>query len=64
VGPNRSYAAQAVAGLPAVPGLYAKAVYTSSLLLPRRSYVEARDGSYGRRVCRGLRLAFAGWTRR
>jgi hypothetical protein len=62
--PRRSYASQAVAGLHAVRGPRAKTDYARSLLLPRRSYLATRDGTYRRRFRRGLRLAIADWTRR
>jgi hypothetical protein len=51
-----SYARQAVAGLRAVPGIRRKAAYAASLLLPTRDYVRTHEGSYLRRVRRGLRL--------
>jgi Uncharacterised nucleotidyltransferase len=56
VGPERSYASQAVAGIQAIDGFWSKAIYTTSFLFPRRDYVRARDGSYSRRAARALRL--------
>src|SRR5262245_14458505 len=56
IGPDPSYARQAVAGLRAVPGLWSKAAYAAALLLPSRDYVRARDGGYSRRALRALRL--------
>lgn len=57
VGERRSYRRQAVAGIWAVPGLRAKAGYTSALLWPERDYVNDRDGSYWRRLRRGAGAA-------
>jgi hypothetical protein len=54
VGPDRSYARQAVAGLYAVRGIRAKAAYAGALLVPTAAYVRARDGSYLRRVGRAV----------
>ena len=56
VGPDGSYARQAVAGLEAVDGFWPKVTYATSLLFPTREYVRARDGSYARRAARALRL--------
>jgi hypothetical protein len=56
VGPRRSYARQAVAGLWAVRGLASKAAYVSALLAPTAPYVRARDGGYVRRLRRAAGL--------
>ena len=56
VSSDRSYARQAVAGLEAVRGVRAKARYAIALLVPNRTYVRIREGSYRRRVRRALRL--------
>jgi hypothetical protein len=56
VGSDRSYARQAVAGLHAVRGVRDKARYATALLVPNRTYVRIREGSYRRRVRRALRL--------
>jgi hypothetical protein len=56
VGPGRSYARQAVAGLQAIEGFWSKVAYATSFLFPSRQYVRARDGSYSRRVTRAVRL--------
>jgi hypothetical protein len=56
LGPDRSYARQAVAGLLAVPGIRAKAAYAGALLVPTAGYVRERDGSYLRRLRRGVGL--------
>jgi Uncharacterised nucleotidyltransferase len=56
VSSDRSYARQAVAGLQAVRGVRDKARYASALLVPNRTYVRLREGSYRRRVRRALRL--------
>jgi hypothetical protein len=53
---DRSYARQAVAGLQAVRGVGDRARYATALLLPNRTYVRIREGSYRRRVRRALRL--------
>jgi hypothetical protein len=55
-GANRSYARQTVAGLHAVRGLGAKAMYAGALLVPTRAYLRARDGGYLRRSRRAVRL--------
>jgi hypothetical protein len=52
----QSYARQAVGGTLAVRGLGHKVRYAFALAFPRRSYVRARDRSYGRRVARAVRL--------
>src|SRR5437016_2373101 len=46
VSSDRSYARQAVAGVQAVRGVRAKARYASALLVPNRTYVRIREGSY------------------
>jgi hypothetical protein len=56
VSSDRSYARQAVAGLQAVGGVGDRARYAIALLLPNRTYVRIREGSYRRRVRRALRL--------
>ena len=56
VGSDRSYPRQAVAGLHAVRGVRDKARYATALLVPNRTYVRIREGSYRRRVRRALRL--------
>ena len=53
---DRSYARQAVAGLNALRRVGDKARYASALLLPNRTYVRTREGSYRRRARRALRL--------
>ncbi|MCZ7535473.1 MAG: nucleotidyltransferase family protein [Acidimicrobiia bacterium] len=56
VGPSRSYAAQAVAGLRAVPDVAAKAAYARAMLVPDHGYLDERDGGYLRRLRRGVGL--------
>jgi hypothetical protein len=56
VGPARSYATQAVAGLAAVRGPRAKASYVRALLAADRDYVRDRDGTYRKRVRRAVAL--------
>jgi hypothetical protein len=56
VGPHRSYARQMIAAVPAVPGVRDRVRYVSSLVFADRSYLARRDGSYLRRVGRGLRV--------
>jgi hypothetical protein len=56
VGPRRSYARQAMAGIGAVAGVRAKVAYARALLLPEPGYVATRDASYVRRLTRGVRL--------
>jgi hypothetical protein len=53
---DRSYARQAVAGIHALRRVGDKARYASALLLPNRTYVRTREGSYRRRAQRALRL--------
>lgn len=52
-----SYAAQAVMGVWAIRGFGARAAYVRALLVPSRAYVGERDGSYARRLYRGVELA-------
>ena len=52
VGPNRSYARQMAAAVPAVPGLSAKFAFVRSLLFVDRAYAKRHDGGYVRRVRR------------
>ena len=52
LGPERSYARQMVAGVPAVRGLSNKIAYVRSLLLVDPEYVQRHDGGYGRRLQR------------
>lgn len=54
--PSQSYARQALGGALAVRGLADKMRYGFALAFPRRSYVQSRDRSYGRRLARGVRL--------
>jgi len=56
VGPDRSYARQALAGLSAVVGVRAKAAYARALLVPDAPYLRERDRGYLRRLTRGVRL--------
>jgi len=60
LGPKRSYARQAVAGLQAVRGMRAKGAYARALLVPDAAYVRDRDGSYLRRLGRSVRLLVDG----
>jgi hypothetical protein len=53
--PQRSYARQAIAALPAVRGTRNRAAYLRAMVLPDRSYVAGRDGSRGRRWLRMAR---------
>jgi hypothetical protein len=62
-GAHRSYAAQAVTGLAALDGWSARWDYARALLFPERDYVDARDGSYVRRLRRSLVLASQRGTR-
>lgn len=55
VGPDRSYATQAAAGLAAVHGLTAKTAYLRAVALADRDHVRRHDGSYARRIRRGWR---------
>ena len=54
-GPNRSYARQMIAGIPAIRGAGAKASYVGSLLLVDGAYARRHDGGQLRRVARALR---------
>jgi Uncharacterised nucleotidyltransferase len=54
--PQQSYARQAIAGTLAVRRPVDKVRYALALAFPKRSYVQARDRGYGRRLVRGLRL--------
>jgi hypothetical protein len=54
--PQQSYARQAVAGALAVRRTADKVRYALALAFPRRSYLQARDRGYGRRLVRGARL--------
>lgn len=52
VGPNRSYARQMAAAVPAVPGLSGKLAFVRSLLFVDRAYAKRHDGGYVQRVRR------------
>lgn len=52
VGPDRSYARQMLAGLPAVAGLPAKASYVRSLMFVDPAYAARHGGGFGPRVRR------------
>ena len=52
LGPNRSYARQMIAGIPAVAGWRAKVAYVRSLLLVDPSYAQRHGGGTGRRIRR------------
>jgi hypothetical protein len=54
--PQQGYARQAIAGTLAVRRPADKVRYALALAFPKRSYVQARDGGYGRRLVRGVRL--------
>lgn len=54
-GPNRSYARQMVAGIPAIPGVSAKFAYIRALLVVSGDYAQRHDGGRGRRTVRALR---------
>jgi hypothetical protein len=54
--PQQSYARQAIAGTLAVRRPVDKVRYALALAFPKRSYVQARDRGYGRRLVRGMRL--------
>jgi hypothetical protein len=56
VGPHRSYARQAVAGLSAVRGIRGKAAYAGALFVANADHVRSRDGGYVRRFGRAVRL--------
>jgi GNAT superfamily N-acetyltransferase len=56
VGSDSSYARQTVAGLWALHSVRAKVAYAAALLVPTRPYVRTRDGGYGRRAGRAVRL--------
>lgn len=53
---DRSYARQALAALPALPGTRARAAYVRAMVFPDRSYVAGRDGSQRRRWLRIARV--------
>jgi hypothetical protein len=53
---SQAYAREAIAGTLAVRGPIDKVRYAFALAFPRRSYVRARDHSYGRRLARAVRL--------
>jgi hypothetical protein len=57
VSEQRSYAAQAAAGIWALPGLGARVSYAGALLFPSAEYLQERDGSYRSRWRRALVLA-------
>ncbi|HET9441888.1 MAG TPA: nucleotidyltransferase family protein [Acidimicrobiales bacterium] len=50
-----SYPAQAAAALRAIPGWVDRAAYLRAMAMPDRSYLQARDGGYLRRLARGAR---------
>jgi hypothetical protein len=54
---SRSYGAQMAAGMWALRGIRPRLEYGAALLLPERSYVQDREGSYVRRWKRALSLA-------
>jgi hypothetical protein len=56
LGPQRSYARQMVAGIPAIAGLGPKLSYASALLFAEGRYVAGRDGGYVRRLRRATQL--------
>ena len=63
-GPHRSYARQMIAGVPAIPGTFAKAAYVRSLLVVNTDYARSHDGGSLRRGVRALRsLTRVGGTR-
>lgn len=49
VSERRDYPRQLLVALPFVPGIRSKLAYLSALALPESSYVESREGTYGRR---------------
>ena len=53
---RRSYAGQMATGVWALRGMRARAAYGAALLVPDRSYVAEREGSYVRRWARALTL--------
>jgi hypothetical protein len=57
VSASRSYAAQMAAGMWALHGIRPRLEYGAALLLPDRSYVQEREGSYVRRWKHALSLA-------
>jgi hypothetical protein len=57
------YPAQAAATFWALPRLRDRVAYATALTLPSRSYLSGRDGGYGRRLARGVRL-LARWRPR
>ncbi len=63
VGPQRSYARQMTAALPAVSGIGNKVAFVGALLLPDRGYVGRHDGGYVRRIRRAWRSRSSGETR-
>ena len=52
LGPDRSYARQMIAAVPAVPGWSAKAAYVRSLLFVDEGYAQRHGGGVGRRLRR------------
>ncbi len=64
VGPQRSYAKQMTASIPAVSGLANKASFVTALLLPDRGYVGRHDGGYLRRVRRAWKSRTSGASTR
>jgi hypothetical protein len=56
VAPDATYAARAATGIWAVRGIPRKVAYARALLVPTRSYLRERDGSYAQRWQRALRL--------
>ncbi len=56
VSPDATYAARAATGVWAVRGTRRKLAYARALLLPTRSYLRERDGSYVQRWQRALQL--------
>jgi hypothetical protein len=63
VGTDRNYPRQMAVALPAVRGVGAKVSYVSALLLPDRSYLAQRDGSYLQRARRAVRTRTSGGVR-
>jgi hypothetical protein len=60
---NKTFAAQAIATLPVLPGLRQKAAYLRALMLPDRSYTADRHGSALSRWRFGVREALRGHRR-
>ncbi len=56
VSPDASYAARAATGVWAVRGFRRRAAYARALLVPTRSYLRERDGTYVQRWQRALQL--------